>query len=106
MLKDWAAAWSRRDVQAYLDHYSPRFRPSGGLSRSAWEAQRRERLSTARRIEVGLGAVSVESIGTDQASVRFVQTYRSERYRDRVRKRLQLVRVEGHWRILAEQELR
>ena len=39
----WVKTWSAKDVDKYLSAYAPEFRPSNGLSRSAWEKQRRHR---------------------------------------------------------------
>ena len=53
-LERWRLDWSRRDVLAYLAHYSTRFKPAGGIGRTDWEAQRRQALLNrpAIRVEV------------------------------------------------------
>lgn len=42
-LQAWAQAWSAKQFDAYFATYARDFAPEGGLSRSAWEAQRRDR---------------------------------------------------------------
>ena len=46
LVGEWAAAWARQDVDAYLAHYSAAFKPEKGLTRKDWAAQRRTYLLT------------------------------------------------------------
>ncbi len=98
----WARAWSEQRATAYLAYYATDFRPPRGLSRSAWEEQRKVRILRPRDIAVELAGVATETLGPRRVRVRFRQTYRSESYRDVVRKTLELVREDGSWRILEE----
>ncbi|MCP5151660.1 MAG: tetratricopeptide repeat protein [Chromatiales bacterium] len=102
-VRDWAEAWSGKNVEAYLARYASGFRPPNGMSREAWERQRRQRLSAPAFIRVSLDDVRVATSGDAEATVTFVQTYRSDTYGDRVRKRLTMTRERGDWRILREQ---
>ena len=86
----WAQAWRNKNVNAYLAAYSPEFVPEGLPSRSAWEAQRKKRLSPQQgKITLELGELSVAREG-DTAVVIFSQKYASKAYRDEMVKRLQL----------------
>ena len=51
-VEGWAQAWSEQRPGDYLDHYGVEFRPPAGLSRAAWEAERRARILAPRFIEV------------------------------------------------------
>ena len=102
LAQTWARAWSEQRVDDYLRFYAADFRPAGGLSRGAWEAQRRKRILRPRRIEVGLSAIEAMPIGVERAQVSFDQSYRSDDYRDAVRKTLELIKEDGSWKILAE----
>ena len=99
----WAATWANQDVDVYLNFYSSRFSPPAGLSRAAWEAQRHERLTTPRSIQVEVSSLSVEATTLERATARFTQSYSSDRYQDVVTKVLTLVWEEGQWRILREE---
>ncbi len=101
----WAEAWSHQDVDAYLGYYAEDFRPPGGLSRAAWERRRRARLTAPRRIRVAIEGLRIRIRDPQRAEVTFVQRYRSDRYRDRVRKSLTLERGAAGWRIVAERVL-
>jgi outer membrane protein assembly factor BamE (lipoprotein component of BamABCDE complex)/ketosteroid isomerase-like protein len=86
----WAQAWRNKNVNTYLAAYSPEFVPEGLPSRSAWEAQRKKRLSPQQgKITLELGELSVAREG-DTAVVIFSQKYASKAYRDEMVKRLQL----------------
>lgn len=98
----WADAWSGQRVADYLAFYAPDFRTPDGLDRSAWEAQRRQRLTRPRSIEVEIRDLAVRLDGADRAEARFDQSYRSDVFADRVTKILEMGRRGGVWRILAE----
>jgi Flp pilus assembly protein TadD/ketosteroid isomerase-like protein len=100
----WAAAWSRRDVDAYLAAYAKDFRPPHGQSRSDWEKLRRERVSAPKSISVKIDVAKVRDRGDGKVSVTFQQDYRSDRFRSSSTKTLLMDKSEdGHWRILQEQ---
>lgn len=98
----WAAAWAAQDVDDYLSSYVDDYAPSG-RSHEEWRAQRRDRLQRPSVIEVGIEGFAVEP-GADASSARasFVQRYRSDQYRDVVRKSLELERQKGAWKIRSE----
>ncbi|MCB1910220.1 MAG: TolC family outer membrane protein [Rhodocyclaceae bacterium] len=98
----WAAAWSARDVGAYLDFYSSRFDPGGDLSRASWESMRRRLVGRAGPISVRVDDLVVRPAGPDRAIAEFRQDYASADYRDAVTKRLEWGREGGQWRILSE----
>lgn len=97
----WRLAWEHQDTDNYLAAYAPDFRPSGGLSLSAWRAQRKDRVGRARDIHIQLDQMKVTVEG-NQASARFVQRYSAAQNRDTMRKQLLLVRTPAGWRIVEE----
>ena len=66
---------------------------------------RRERLRRPQWVQVRIGQVEIVANDGRTARVRFVQDYRSDRYRDRTRKELRLIRTANGWRIQAERSL-
>lgn len=102
MVRDWAAAWSAQDVPAYLDHYADNFNPGDGMSRAEWAELRRTRLTSPAYIQVELRDIQVQQIGSDNARVRFWQTYNSDTYGDEVMKTLLLVKSANRWQITEE----
>ncbi len=100
-IRDWAAAWSRQDVPGYLAFYAANFVPQGGQSRSAWEEERRTRLTAPRRIRVEVSGLRIEVKG-DKAQARFRQRYESDRLRGSYTKTLDLEFQDGSWKIVRE----
>lgn len=98
----WRAAWSAKDVDAYLATYSPDFDPTSGVERSVWESQRRTRLVRPRSINVQAVDIEVSQVSPSYAHVRFLQIYESDSYTDQVRKRLELEKRNGQWLITQE----
>jgi tetratricopeptide (TPR) repeat protein len=98
---DWAAAWSRKDVKAYLSFYADDF-DADGVSRSDWEVQRRTRLEKPRYIRVKISRLRIDVEG-DKATAKFHQRYESNTYRDWSHKTLTLVKEGDAWKITREQ---
>ncbi len=101
----WAAAWSRQDAELYLSYYSRDFSPPHGLSRKAWEVERRQRIERPGIIGVKILAPEVEVCEARRARLIFLQIYTSDVYRDRVRKEVRLSRPGNRWQIVAERSL-
>ncbi|MDH5785691.1 MAG: tetratricopeptide repeat protein, partial [Chromatiales bacterium] len=98
-LRGWAAAWSAKDVDGYLAAYDSEFLPPRDMTRDQWEAERRLRLKRPREIEVRLSDFEVSSTGGDSLTVKLLQRYRSDSYRDATRKGFILVQRNGQWKI-------
>ncbi len=101
-VRDWASAWSRGDVDRYMEFYDEGFEPGEGLSYDEWKRQRRQRLQSAGSIKVTIEDITISAREEDRADATFTQHYRSSNYRDTVRKRLLLQKRDGQWRIVGE----
>ncbi|MDP1535206.1 MAG: outer membrane protein assembly factor BamE, partial [Rubrivivax sp.] len=101
-VNEWAAAWSRRDEDAYLAAYDASFVPQGGGSRADWEKRRRLLLGVTNKIDLKVDSPSVDRSGGEGVTVTFNQFYQSERYRDAVVKQLRMVERDGRWLIAEE----
>ena len=101
-LEAWRAAWSRRDVEAYVGFYAPAFVPSSGGDREAWRENRKSVMKRALDISVEVTELAVVLPDATNATTTFKQTYRSASYRDVVTKTLQWVRVGDRWMINRE----
>ena len=98
----WAAAWSSKNVKRYLAFYAADFKTPGGENRSAWEAQRRERISKPKSIHIGISDAKVKFIDDSHASVSFRQSYRASHMNISSGKTLVLVKSAGSWLIQEE----
>ena len=102
VLLTWAKAWSNRDVAAYLAHYDAGFVPEGGLTRTTWEQQRRDRITRPSRIAVRAANPEVVKVGDDRVRVNFLQEYQSDSFSDQVNKTLEFKSNAGGWKIVRE----
>ncbi|MDX9995750.1 MAG: tetratricopeptide repeat protein [Rhodocyclaceae bacterium] len=98
----WLAAWSGKNVKAYLSHYAADFQLPGGKTRKAWENERTSRIDKPGKIEVGRDKLSITAEGPDKATVRFRQHYRSASFKSSSGKTLVLIRRDGRWLIQQE----
>lgn len=101
-VQSWAAAWSKKDVKAYLGHYASDFKTPGGVSRARWETERNQRINKPGAIQVAVSDLHVTPEGNDQAAVSFRQFYQSANLKISSGKTLVLVRRDGRWLIQQE----
>ncbi len=100
-LRDWAAAWSRKDLKAYFAAYAADFQTPGGEGRAAWEAERTRRINKPEPIQVDIENLQI-AVNGDRASVKFRQHYRSGKLKTAANKAMTLVRRDGRWQIQQE----
>lgn len=98
----WASAWSSKNMAGYLAAYDRQFSPPNGMSRKAWEQERRDRIVPKARIQVKLSNVTIRTQG-NEATVRFVQNYQADPLNVSSRKTLTMVRKGQQWLIAEEQ---
>ncbi|MES2879371.1 MAG: tetratricopeptide repeat protein [Pseudomonadota bacterium] len=97
----WAKAWSNKDMSAYLGAYGKQFDPPGKQARSAWEQERRTRITGKSSISVKLENLSV-SVDGNKAVAKFRQDYRANALSVSSRKTLDLVKTGNQWLIVRE----
>ena len=101
-LDAWTAAWSKKNVKAYLSFYAKDFQTPGSEPRAAWEAERSKRINKPGNIQVSFEGLRVSSEGADRATVHFRQHYRSASLKTSSNKVLIMVRRDGRWQIQQE----
>lgn len=101
LVQNWAAAWSRKDVKAYLGFYSADFKTPNGASRRDWEAERRQRIDRPGKLSVVVDNIQVDVAG-DTATVRFRQQYVSPNLKSSARKTIVFVKQGSRWLIQQE----
>ncbi|TAJ77466.1 MAG: tetratricopeptide repeat protein [Gallionellaceae bacterium] len=101
-VREWAAAWSAQNSKKYLAFYAKEFKTPGGESRSAWEAQRQERIAKPKSIHVEVKNARVKLIDDGHAAVSFKQFYRASHLHTSASKTMELVKNNGKWLIAAE----
>ena len=98
----WAAAWSARDTDKYLSFYAGDFKTPDGETRAAWEAVRRDRISTPNFIQVGVDIKTILFTDSAHATVKFRQSYRASHLKTSGNKTLLMVNSGGKWLIQEE----
>ncbi len=102
--KEWAAAWSAKNSKKYLAFYAKEFKAPAGESRSAWEAQRKQRIAAPKSIHVEVRDAKVKVADDKHASVSFKQSYRASHLSSLSSKTLNWVKVDTQW-LIAEEHL-
>lgn len=97
----WAAAWSSKNMNAYLGAYAKGFVPPKNQSRKAWEEERRERIMGKSRISVKVNNLNATINGTN-ATVKFRQDYAADALTTSSLKTLELNKVGDRWLIAKE----
>jgi tetratricopeptide (TPR) repeat protein len=98
---NWAKAWAAQDMKAYLGSYGKEFDPPGKMSRSDWEAERRQRIVGKSKITVKIESLSVQVNG-ETAIAKFQQSYKSGTFAVSSRKQLDFVKAADRWLIVRE----
>lgn len=101
----WARAWSSQNPDLYLSFYSDDFEVPAGMSRLAWENQRRNRIRGPAFIQVDVGYEQFELVEDDVIEVYLRQGYTSDNYSDFTNKMMRLERKDDIWKIVLEQTL-
>jgi Flp pilus assembly protein TadD/ketosteroid isomerase-like protein len=97
----WAAAWSRKDIKAYLAAYARDFKTPAGESRAAWDAERQKRINKPGAIQVSYENLRI-TVDGDTATAKFRQHYKSATLKTSSSKVLQMGKRDGKWQILQE----
>lgn len=103
-LDDWAEAWSAKDADGYLSHYSQNFVSEAGLNIEQWRIQGAQRLAKPEWIQVAISNIEIEALAHG-TRVEFFQEYSASSYADNEIKVITFEQVEGSWKILAEHSL-
>lgn len=100
-VRAWARAWADKNMTQYLAAYDKSFETPGQQSRSAWEQDRRLRITGKSRISVNLLELQITVKG-NRAVAKFRQDYKADALAVLSRKTLELVRTGDRWLIVKE----
>jgi len=100
--REWAAAWSAKNVKRYLGFYADEFQTPNGQSRKAWEQMRHDRVSKPKSIKVGVDNTKVEIIDATHARITFRQNYNASHFKSVNNKTLNWVKTSAGWQISEE----
>ncbi len=96
----WAAAWSRRDMAAYVAAYAADFK-GRARSHAAWKSERDDRISAKKNIAVAVSNLKIKVKGS-HAEVQLTQVYEAGALRSVSQKSLSLEKIANRWVIQQE----
>jgi hypothetical protein len=100
-VRNWAKAWSDRNMAGYLGAYGKEFEPPAKQARKAWEEERRLRITGKTHISVKLLNLTV-TVNGSRAVAKFQQDYKADSLAVLSRKTLELVKTGERWFIVKE----
>lgn len=104
-LNNWAKAWSKGDINAYLKYYAKDFAPDAGTTNETWKRTRISRISSAKRIQIMLSDVKVTQNADGTITTTFHQDYKAKNYHDESNKEIVWKKVGAIWVIQAERSI-
>ena len=97
----WKTAWEKKDIQAYIKFYSPRFM-GGGTNFFSWYNQTFDTLSSQTNISIKIADIKIETTNDGDVVVKFLQHLNADNYSD-VGIRTLRWRIESNaWKIIEE----
>ncbi len=103
-VEDWADNWSNKKFDAYVDAYTENYKGKL-ISHKAWVEYRRPRIMRPGLLQVELANIHIKSRNAYSAIIDFDQSYQSATYRDKIRKRINLILTDNGWKISRERTL-
>ncbi|MDZ7892015.1 MAG: tetratricopeptide repeat protein [Rhodoferax sp.] len=100
-VRNWAKAWAARDMKGYLSAYGRDFDTPGGVKRSAWEEERRQRITGKSKIMVTISNLNI-TVNGSKATAKFRQDYKANELAVSSRKVLELTKTGDRWLIVRE----
>ncbi len=111
-IEAWRRDWAQLDTEAYLSHYHRQFH-SGKRDLAAWKRYKRRVNANKNFVEVGFTNMTLIHDPNpwpegEVVVAEFDQSYRSNNYADKGRKRVYLARANANqgWKILLEESLK
>jgi murein L,D-transpeptidase YafK len=101
LISNWQKAWQEKDLQRYMGSYSKDFF-SFGLDREGWKRHKSEINKRCGQIRVTISDLKIRLLSSKRAKVCFDQGYSSDRYHDKGKKTIQLIKSDGEWKIKRE----
>ncbi|WP_457577516.1 tetratricopeptide repeat protein [Desulfomarina sp.] len=105
-LENWKNSWENGDLKAYFGAYSDSFMPADQTNLARWKKKRENSLTLPKFIHIDLVNPVIEMIQPGKITITFQQIYESDRYADRIIKKLTFNREPDGWKIIREETVR
>jgi len=100
LVEKWAKSWTTGNMEAYRSCYAPSFR-NRGMDLSRWVTYKKDLRKTNKNISVKVENLKTSSEG-QKATATFTQKYSASNIKSNRAKRLELVEINGEWKIIRE----
>ncbi|MCX5830250.1 MAG: L,D-transpeptidase family protein [Deltaproteobacteria bacterium] len=100
LVENWAKSWTSGNMEAYRACYAPSFR-NRGMDLSRWVTYKKDLRKTSKNISVKIDNLKTSSEG-QKATATFTQKYSASNIKSSRAKRLELVKIDGEWKIIRE----
>ena len=101
-LFSWKGAWMKKDIVNYISCYDKAFK-SRNMDLNAWEEHRQRLNEKYTSINVEISNIKIQLLASGKkARARFTQRYKADRYSDKGKKEILLVKKGTDWKILEE----
>ncbi len=101
MLTNWKNAWSQRDAVAFISQYVNGYRAKFDTPGN-WQQSRHTNFNSKADIRIEIDQLEIQPFQSSRARATFNQSYWSDGYSDKIRKRLYLRKVGEQWKIERE----
>ena len=100
LINQWQAGWQSGDMAAYRSCYAADFQ-SKGMNLDAWISHKENVKKKSKNINISIDKLQI-SADEQKATAEFLQSYSSSLLKDSGKKTLDLIRINGEWKILRE----
>lgn len=102
-LENWRSVWAQQQFKRYVATYETGFKLDGLETHEQWLKQRKRSITSPSKITVNLSKIETLIVNEGLVSVSFIQDYRSNRYKDLVKKVLYFkLQKDKTWKISQE----
>jgi tetratricopeptide (TPR) repeat protein len=100
-IESWRISWQSKNIDDYLDSYSDNFEYPDGMNAEQWRKYRQGRIINKQRIKLEITKINYK-IEKAIVSVKFIQNYTSDNYKQKSIKTLIFQNEFNAWKIIKE----
>ena len=100
LIKKWAESWKSGDMKTYRGCYAANFQ-SKGMNLNDWVSHKADVRKNSKIINIGVDNLSI-SADANNATAVFIQRYNSSTLKSSGKKKLELIKINGEWKIFRE----
>ncbi len=101
-LENWRASWTSQDLEGYLSFYKDGYFSHKFKTNQSWRASRKRSLRNPKFINIKITNLKIRSLGKGIVQTYFLQDYYSNRFKDKIGKKIIWKLIDGEWRIINE----